>query len=397
MFLKNQIYSAVILALMCPMGVALAQSEPTTEQKLDMLMEEVERLKQQVGGQTSPQDTNGNQQFSHAGASHARVAHRSSVGATKVGGYGEIHYNNLDSKKEMDFHRFVLFFGHSFSDRIRFFSELELEHTVAGEGKKGEIELEQAFIEFDLSDRHRAQAGLFVLPVGILNQTHEPPTFYGVERNPIETNIIPTTWWEGGAGLNGEIMPGWSYDVTVSSGLFVPISGTNAYLIRSGRQAVSNARADELAYTGRIKWTGWSGVELAATAQYQSDVTQGTAAAASATLLEAHAVVSQGPFGLRALYANWSVEGNAAKAVGRDTQSGWYIEPSYKILPGVGVFARYNAWDNQAGDSTDSEKQQTNIGVNFWPHEDVVIKADIQQQSGVINDDGFNLGVGYQF
>ena len=297
----------------------------------------------------------------------------------------------------MDFHRFVLFFGHSFSDRVRFFSEVELEHAMAGEGKKGEIELEQAFIEFDLSDRHRAQAGLFVLPVGILNQTHEPPTFYGVERNPIETNIIPTTWWEGGAGLNGEIMPGWSYDVIVSSGLFVPISGTNAYLIRSGRQAVSNARADELAYTGRIKWTGWSGVELVATAQYQSDVTQGTAAAASATLLEAHAVVSQGPFGLRALYANWSVEGNAAKAVGRDTQSGWYIEPSYKILPSVGVFARYNAWDNQAGDSTDSEKQQTNIGVNFWPHEDVVIKADIQQQSGVINDDGFNLGVGYQF
>ena len=397
MFSKNPIYSAVILALMAPMGVALAQGEPTTEQKLEVLMEEVERLKQQVGGQASPSDAKEGQQSVHAGSSHARVAHGAGVGATKVGGYGEIHYNNLDSKKEMDFHRFVLFFGHSFSDRIRFFSELELEHTVAGEGKKGEIELEQAFIEFDLSDRHRAQAGLFVLPVGILNQTHEPPTFYGVERNPVETNIIPTTWWEGGAGLNGEMVPGWSYDVIVSSGLFVPISGTNAYLIRSGRQAVSNARADELAYTGRIKWTGWSGVELAATAQYQSDVTQGTTAAASATLLEAHAVVSQGPFGLRALYANWSVEGNAAKAVGRDTQSGWYIEPSYKILPSVGVFVRYNAWDNQAGDSTDSEKQQTNIGVNFWPHEDVVIKVDIQQQSGVIDDDGFNLGVGYQF
>ncbi len=394
MFLKNQMYSAVILALMCPMGVALAQGEPTTEQKLEMLMEEVEHLKQQMGGQTSPQDASLGQQ-----PSHVRLAHHSSAGNTKIGGYGEIHYNNLDSKKEIDFHRFVLFFGHDFSDRVRFFSELELEHSVTGEGaeEKGEVELEQAYIEFNLSDRHRAQAGLFVLPVGILNQTHEPPTFYGVERNPVETNIIPTTWWEGGAGLNGEIAPGWSYDVTVSSGLFVPISGANAYLIRSGRQSVSNARADDLAYTGRVKWTGWSGVELAATAQYQSDVTQGAAAAASATLLEAHAVVSQGPFGMRALYANWNVDGDAAKAVGRDTQSGWYIEPSYRILANVGVFVRYNVWDNQAGDSTDSEKQQTNIGVNFWPHEDVVIKADIQQQSGVINDDGFNLGVGYQF
>ncbi len=397
MFSRNQVHGAVMLALMSPLGTALAQGEPTTEQKLEMLTVEVERLKQQVGGQVPSQDMNRDQQSDHAGASHARVAHHGRMGSAKIGGYGEMHYNNLDSKKEMDFHRFVLFFGHNFSDRVRFFSEMELEHAVAGEGKKGEVELEQAYIEFDLNDRHRAQAGLFVLPVGILNQTHEPTTFYGVERNPVETNIIPSTWWEGGAGLNGEIAPGWSYDVIVSSGLFVPVSGANAYLIRSGRQAVSSARADDLAYTGRIKWTGWSGVELAATAQYQSDVTQGTAATASATLLEAHAVVSQGPFGLRALYANWNMDGDAAKTVGRNTQSGWYIEPSYKIVSNVGVFVRYNTWDNQAGDSTDSKKKQTNIGVNFWPHEDVVVKLDIQQQKGVINDDGFNLGVGYQF
>ena len=69
---------------------------------------------------------------------------------SRVGGYGELHYNNLDNdfteteKDEVDFHRFVLYFGHDFTDRFRFFSELELEHSLSGEGKEGEVELEQA-------------------------------------------------------------------------------------------------------------------------------------------------------------------------------------------------------------------------------------------------------------
>ncbi|OUR68170.1 porin, partial [Cycloclasticus sp. 46_83_sub15_T18] len=116
---------------------------------------------------------------------------------TTIGGYGELHYNNLSGKggasdkDAIDFHRFVLFFGHEFSDDIRFFSELELEHSIAGDGKDGEVELEQAYIDFDLNDQHTARAGLFLLPVGIINETHEPPTFYGTERNPVEKNIIP--------------------------------------------------------------------------------------------------------------------------------------------------------------------------------------------------------------
>ncbi len=317
---------------------------------------------------------------------------------TTIGGYGELHYNNLDSKKEMDFHRFVLFFGHAFSDTIRFHSEVELEHSLAGDGEPGEVELEQAYIDFDLNDRHSARAGLFLVPVGIINETHEPPTFYGVERNPVESNIIPSTWWEGGGALSGELAPGLKYDAAITSGLNVPTSGANAFKVRNGRQKVAEAVAENLAYTARLRWTGLPGVELGGTLQYQDDVTQSQSAqAVSATLLEAHAVVSRGPFGLRALFATWNLDGTAPSAAGRDEQSGWYLEPSYKITPQVGVFARYSAWDNEAGNSVDSEKNQTNIGVNFWPHENVVLKADLQAQGGAASDDGFNLGVGYQF
>src|SRR3972149_3976884 len=119
--------------------------------------------------------------------------------------------------------------------------------------------------------------------------------------------------------------------------------------------------------------------------------------AGAATLWEAHAALMRGPFGLRALYANWDLDGTGPKALGRDEQKGWYIEPSVKLTPKFGVFARYNTWDNEAGDATDSKKIQKDFGFNYWPHENVVVKFDIQRQSGTANDDGFNLGVGYMF
>jgi hypothetical protein len=323
---------------------------------------------------------------------------------TQIGGYGELHYNNLDSKNEIDFHRFVLFFGHQFTDRLRFFSELELEHAVSGDGQNGEVELEQAYVEYDITQSQHVKGGVFLLPVGILNQTHEPPTFYGVERNPVEKNIIPSTWWAGGIEFTGEVfpetVPGFSYAVSLHEGL--DTDSTSNYAVRKGRQKTSEADANDLASTAHIKWSGVPGVELAAAIQYQQDVTQGNdPTAGHAWLYEAHADIQRGPFGFRALYALWDLDGDGPKSVGADEQSGFYIEPSYKITPKWGIFARYNQWDNQAGgNGGDSEKKQYNAGVNFWPHPDVVLKADMQRQENEgdnENDNGYNLGIGYQF
>ncbi len=325
---------------------------------------------------------------------------------TTIGGYGELHYNNLEGqdgaadKDEVDFHRFVLFFGHEFTDNLRFFSELELEHSLAGEGKDGEVELEQAYIEYDINQEHRVKGGLFLLPVGILNETHEPNTFYGTERNSVEKNIIPTTWWEAGAMFSGEIAEGFSYDVALHSGLAV--TSSKDFKIRNGRQKVSEAAADNFAYTGRIKWTGLPGVELAAVVQYQDDIAQSDAAqgdVGSATLFQTHAVIEKGAFGLRALYATWDIDGDAPKAIGADEQTGWYIEPSFRVNQNFGLFARYSEWDNAAGTSSDTEYEQWDVGVNWWPHQDVVIKVDYQDQDAPTGSeqDGFNAGIGYQF
>jgi hypothetical protein len=345
-----------------------------------------------------------------------------------IGGYGELHYNNWEfpdgSKfRELDFHRFVLFFGYDFTDSIRFHSELEIEHafvednnkcsfdvpaggltpgdtvTCSGSEAPGAVELEQAYVEFDLTENMETKGGLFLIPVGILNETHEPPTFYGVERNPIERNIIPTTWWEGGAALTGRFgETGLSYDLAITSGLD---GGTN---VRGGRQKVAKATANDLAYTGRLKYTGLRGLELAGTVNYQSDMTQSADPNINdAVLLSAHAIYNISQFQVRALYANWDIDVTtdaSAEEQASDKQDGYFLEGSWKFIPGVGVFARYNVWDN--GGLGDTEETQTDIGINYWPHEDVVIKFDIQKQDhGAVyaadEADGYNIGIGYQF
>lgn len=324
--------------------------------------------------------------------------------ATHVGGYGEMHYNNLEGEggasdaNSLDFHRFVLFVDHEFSDGIRFVSELEVEHSLAGEGKPGEVELEQAYLDLDINDDHTVRAGLFLIPVGIINRTHEPPTFYGVERNSVEKNIIPSTWWEGGAGVYGNLYKGFSYGAYLHSGLGT--SSNSTYAARSGRQKVAKADASEIAGTLALSWS-MAGLAVGGAAQYQSDITQGSdSGAGSAWLGELHAEMRRGPIAVRALYGQWEIDGAAPKAMDADRQYGWYIEPSYKPIEKVGVFARYSVWDNQAGSSgTTSERTQIDVGVNWWPHERVVFKADYQLQDNKSGKDqnGVNLGLGYNF
>jgi len=332
---------------------------------------------------------------------------KSSTGALSkvdLGGYGELHYNNLSGRggasdsEKVDFHRFVIYMGYDFNDRVRFNSELELEHALSGDGAPGEVELEQAYIDFDLNDDYIFRGGLFLLPIGIINETHEPTTFYGVERNSVEKNIIPTTWWEAGAGMHGGITEDLFYSVYIHSGLMT--STNTSYSVRSGRQKVAKANASDLAATIALKWS-IPGITVGGAIQYQSDITQGSDPDAGGALLgELHADLHKGPLGLRALYAEWALDGKGPNSMGSNKQYGWYVEPSFRPIDSVGVFARYSVWNNQAGsEGTDGEKTEYHVGINWWPYEQVVLKADYQWQDNANGEeqDGFNLGMGYDF
>ena len=390
--MKKTLIASALLGLLAT-GSAAANSETDELRKIIKQQQEVlKSLEKRLNETENRLEATATQVESNSGSSM--------FANTTIGGYGELHYNNIDDKngsdkKSVDFHRFVLFFGHEFNSKLRFFSELELEHSLSGDGKPGEVELEQAYIEYDVSDKFTTKAGLFLMPVGLLNETHEPPTFYGVERNPVEKNIVPTTWWEAGAAFNYKPSAGLSFDAAVTSGLEV---GSD-YKIRGGRQKVANANASDLAFTGRVKYTAVPGLELAATVQYQQDITQGAAGVdtADATLIEAHAVYSVNNFTIKALYAGWDISGDEAEALGRDEQNGWFVEPSYRLNEEVGVFARYAAYDNNAGDSADTEEKVSTVGINYYLHENVVLKADFENYGGKSDKSGFNLGVGYNF
>lgn len=315
---------------------------------------------------------------------------------THIGGYGELHANLVSGgADEIDFHRFVLFFGHDFNDRLRFRSEFELEHALAGDDKPGEVELEQAYIEYDVAPGSTARGGVLLVPVGILNETHEPPTFYGVERNRVENRIIPATWWEAGAAYSKSFADsGLSYDVMLHSGLMVDI--TKGSPIRSGRQKVAEATANDWAATGRVRYNGIAGLQLAASLQYQNDITQDdTDNVDAATLFTTHAILNRGIFGARALFAQWDIDGDGAKTEGKDRLRGWYVEPSIRPNQHWGAFVRYSSVELVR----DSEETNWVAGVNFWPHENVVLKADYSRRENPDDSTGraVNLGIGYQF
>jgi len=399
--------SLLVLALAGLYASSASAATPSVEEMWEIIQQQQAEISRLKGAQ---EETDAKVEATVDAVENSSIASVAEwVNKTSFGGYGEMHYNNLDNqfnggkadKDEIDLHRFVLFFGHQFTDDVRFFSEFEIEHSIAGEGKSGEVEVEQAYVEWDFAENHTAKAGVFLIPVGITNETHEPDTFYGTERNPVEKNIIPATWWEGGAAVNGEITDGLSYDVAFHSGLKIDLIGGD-YKIRDGRQKVAKADADSGAATARIKYTGIEGLELAATVQHQSDVAQSAfTSTVDANLYEAHATYQNGPFQLRALYAMWDLDDaiNTVKA-GADEQEGFYIEPSYKLTEKLGIFARYNVWDNQAGDSNDTEMKQIDVGLNYWVAPTVVLKADYQDQNaptGKDEFDGLNLGVGWSF
>lgn len=311
---------------------------------------------------------------------------------TSIGGYGELHANfRADADNEIDFHRFVLFLNHDYNDWISLYSELELEHSIAGEEQPGEIELEQAFVRLDWTEQFSTDVGLFLMPVGILNETHEPDTFYGVERNTLEKYIIPTTWWQAGLRGHYRFENGVSIEAAITDGL----NTDNGY-IRGARQKVAKSTLNEAAVSGRIRYTGIPGLDLGCAFFYQNDLDQ-EAGDISGLLTSFHAIYRKGGFGLRALYADWNLSGTVAADA--ESQGGYYMEASYRWnafgkYGDLGAFARYS--DYKYYNASQLERAYTTFGLNYWPAAGVVLKADIQKEAAA-DDYDLNLGFGYQF
>lgn len=345
--------------------------------------------------------------------------------ATAISGYMDFHFNKPElADGRLDFHRFVLLVTHRFSDRIRFVSELELEHAlVEGLEEAGELELEQAYVDFLLSRRFNVRAGMMLMPVGIINERHEPPIYYGVERPFVDTVIIPSTWFEVGAGVHGEVGRGWRYRAYVTSPLDASqFSAEDG--IRNGRQKGSDTNIGRPAVTGRLEyagvrgltvgasvWSGFSGFEF----RPRFDVPVAVA--------EADVRYSRDRLELRGQFAQTRI-GNAAdlndalgRSIGVDPNvarelRGFYGEAGYRIISGasfgdLGLFARYENFDTQyrmpAGylPLKSLDRDALVAGFTYWPDPDVAVKFDysaVRNRSATIKaPNSLNIGLGWWF
>jgi hypothetical protein len=184
---------------------------------------------------------------------------------SSIGGYGELTLNaplgNSPGSSVIDLRRLVLFVGHNFTENLRFYSEVEIEHAVSSAEDKGEIEIEQAYLDALLSRRFNLRGGLILVPVGIINVYHEPPTFNGVDRPEVDQFIVPTTWREPGIGIFGELTPTLHYQLYLMGGLNAN-GFTAEAAIREGHQEASLAHAGDVAVAARLDWEPHSGSVL---------------------------------------------------------------------------------------------------------------------------------------
>ena len=280
------------------------------------------------------------------------AAQEDSVERTTVGGYGEVHYTNAtgaDTPGEVNVRRFVVYLAHTFSERIAFRSELEVEDAkIEGGEDGGEVALEQLYLDYTLSPAATIRAGLVLPPIGIVNETHEPPTFNGVERPAFDQNVIPATWRDIGVGLVGTL-PGSS---GINYRVYPAQRAGRQRLLRRGRdpRRTAGGQGGELRQpvADRSARVGPPGSPRRRLVLVRRQLRRRTTALGTGTFDNAVALVSAdarydiGPFMFRGVVANVSIadaeEINAAYGgqVGSRIAGG-YVEGAYNLLAGAGA------------------------------------------------------------
>jgi hypothetical protein len=327
---------------------------------------------------------------------------------TTIGGYGELHYNyeklgEDEPKKILDFHRFVIYFGHAWSEQWSFRSEVELEHNFV-KGGQGELQLEQAFLNYTQSSFLSFQAGVLLVASSFINEYHEPVFFLSVERPEYAKYIIPTTWFGNGVGAYG-FFSGLDYRLVIMEGLDgSKISQSSG--IRSARQKGFKANSEELLYNVRVDYVTIPGLRIGGSMVTTNAVVDDSTKN-GVDVWELHARYQSGGVFAAFEYGDISYQtGDLQKSYGYYVDLGYNI--GYPLNWEVKIFPWFRWTDyNTAAETTsggDSEKmyhfQKWLIGIALFPTENVVLKADYGFRKRKLDGQKtelFNLGFGYNF
>lgn len=383
------------------------------------------------------------QQFDSLSNKYQNAAEKllASDGKLVIGGYGEVHYNQpfnstIRSNGTLDVHRMVMLFGYNFNARTQFVSELEFEHV-------SEVFVEQAFLQHKINNYFNLRAGLLLIPMGIVNEYHEPTTFNGVERPTIDNKLSPTTWREIGLGFSGNIIPAslkyQAYLVNGFNGYKAgagTLNGNNGF--RSGRQKGAESYISSPNFTGKIEYYGIRGLNLGLSGYYgktQSTLYNGLDKTNVEELAKADSSVTN--ISMVGVDARYNLGGLQMRgqlyytAIGNTEQynkftaksgknndlgsamSGYYVEAGYNVLKFVSStqtelipflrYENYNTHQSTAGSLAKNKAYNNNIitsGLTYKLTKGVVVKADLQfvkSEAATEYSKVFNAGVGIMF
>jgi len=353
---------------------------------------------------------------------------------TIIGGYGELHYTNAtvdedDPTTKLDFHRWILFVNHNFSPEWSMKSELEIEHNmIDGDGDyDGEVELEQAYINYHNANGNWGfGAGVVLISAGIINETHEPPTFLSVERPSYNSKIIPTTWFGNGGHVYGSFG-----DFHAKFVLHEDMKGDaigNGTGLRSARAKGYKSKADSWTMNFSGKYTGVKGLKLGGSMTMNDsprsdsisdngtpdddtdDIVIATDRSIAWNLMELHAAYNTNNIIGAFEWGNISYDPSSDDVAEYGNSMGYYIHLGYDVAPLMGWndcklapwfgMGMYNLDDTDDVNSVST----TQVGLTWWPTDKISWKMDYTmdtKKAAEGSDDTktntLSLGVGYMF
>ncbi len=467
---RTMIAAAVLAAVGSPAFAATTGANPAVVQQLERkiddmaaqlqaLQAELKAIKSQNATLASQQKTQAQQQAEQTAqvaqiqASQESIqqaaAKPSPLDNLSIFGYGEIGYsrpsrNTNDTRADIG--RAVFGFGYRFDEKTRFASEFEVEHAIASSSDAGEFAVEQFYVDHMFTDKVGMTAGVFLMPVGLINEHHEPTAYYGVYRNFVETLIIPSTWREGGFALHGNTEFGLDWNVGLTTGLDLskwnftpetPLYNSALSLQTNGvapfqatHQEMSLANAKNASQYISLNYRGVPGLLLGGSVFTGNTVPAAGASNQRATLWETHARWTPGKWDLSALYAQGSISNTAqvnAQFPGTANPMpasfyGWYLQAAYNVwqhdkyraVPFVryerynmgakyeGIAPGFSATPSQPVTSTGDTFAKPydtvwTTGMNFYLNPNVVFKVDYQWFRTNKNFNRFDLGLGVYF
>lgn len=394
------------------------------DRKLDVLAAELEDLKVGEAAVVATEEA-----MAYGLAPAASKVYRTETGLS-IGGYGEALLEVFDSTRDdgqpsdkvdtFDLLRGVLYFGYKFDESFVFNSEIEFEHSSTDQ--EGSASVEFAYVDWLWRAELNVRGGLLLVPMGFVNELHEPTTFLGAKRSETESRIIPTTWRENGVGIHGDL-GGFTYRTYLVNGF--DASGFSSSGLRGGRQKGSKAKAEDMAWVGRVDWTATPGL-IAGASAYVGDSGQDLvdeserSIGVGTTIWEVHADWRWRGLQIRGLWSvadlddvaelNEALGYQGGDSVG-ERMEGAYVEIGYDFLsrrPGSQALIPYLRWeqvDTQAEvpagyarkGSTDVEV--LTLGLAYQPIEQLILKIDWQDREDAAGTgvDQFNVGLGYIF